>query len=192
MRAFGFFSKNNGGFTLIETLVVLALIAIMSAITLPRFTSFFNSDRENTAIATSLIVRTFDDAFINGNINYLTFHLYDSLEEETENMASDIFSRRNAMSVLRLEEGVFTDAKREILKARQFSSSFRIEEAVISSGEIIASGSLIVPFYPGGYSDNVIIHVLLNDDRRISIKIRKYMKEPEVLEGYVSFEGEEA
>lgn len=180
--------KNNEGFTLIEVLVVIALLAIMSAAALPRLTSFFNTAGENTAIATTLIVRAFDDAFIHDSINYLAVHLAaPPEEEETDDASKEIFTRRNAISVLKLKDGVFVDSSRQILKSRQFPDSFRIEQAILSSGELVTSGSVLVPFYPAGYSDNVLLHVLINNQRRISIKIRKYMKEPEVIEDYIAF-----
>ena len=195
MSNYSLFFRRNEGFTLIETLVVILILSIMAMVVIPRMTTFFNNERENTAITTGLIVKTFDDSFLKGNINYLTVHLYDPWEDELSVSGgadtNDILRRRNAISVLRLKDDKFEYATRDILKARDFPSSFRFEEIVLSSGEIIKNGNVMLPFYPEGYSDDMIMHVLLNDADRISIKIRKYLKEPIVLPGYVTFEESE-
>lgn len=183
--------KRNEGFTLLETLIVVVILSIMAMVVVPRITTFFNSQRENTAIATALIAKTFDDSFLQGNINYLTIHLYSPWSDElsaSDGSDADILQRRNAMSVLRLKDGKLEYAEKNILKARDFPSSFQLDEVVLSSGEIIKDGNVLLPFYPAGYSDDVIIHVLINGSDRISIKIRKYLKEPQILTGYVNFD----
>lgn len=184
--------KRSEGFTLIETLVVVVILSIMATIVVPRMTTFFNSERESIAMATGLIAKTFDDSFLKGNINYLTIHLSSPWEDELSvsggSETTAILRRRNAISVLRLKDEKFEYADKGVLKARDFPSSFRFEEVVLSSGEIIKDGNVMLPFYPAGYSDDAIIHVLVNSSDKISIKIRKHLKEPQVLEGYVVFD----
>jgi len=191
---FNWIKKNllgdNSGFTLIEMIIVIVIMSILALSVGPRMTSFFSTERENFAISTGLITKIFDDSYLNNRTNYLVIHLYEtgdgSLEEKSE-----IFRRNNGLSVLLLEDGVFKDNKRKILKNRAFPESFRFEKVVLANGEIIAMGSVLIPFYPQAYSDDVIIHVLVNDEERWSIKIRKYLKEPEVIPGYVLFENNE-
>jgi prepilin-type N-terminal cleavage/methylation domain-containing protein len=182
---------DDRGFTFIEIMVVLVVISIMALAVAPRMTNFFKNERENSAILTGLIAKTFDDSFLNDRINYLAIHLYDPGDEASETAdkkLKDIFSRRNAVSVLRLENGAFTDNRRRILETRNFADSFRLQEVILSSGEIMKRGTVIVPFYPRGYSDDVIIHVLMNGTDRASIRIRKHMKEPQVAPEYIGFD----
>lgn len=183
--------KHNEGFTLIEIMIVIVILSVMAMVALPRMTSFFNSERENTAITTGLIVKTFDDSYLNDNINYFTVHLYDPWEkdkEQSDSESEEIHSKRNAISVLRLADGKFSQVERSILKPRDFPDSFRFEEAVLSSGEVIKNGNVILPFYPDGCSDNIILHVLLNGSDKISIKIMKHQREPRVVPGYALFD----
>ncbi|MCL1911195.1 MAG: prepilin-type N-terminal cleavage/methylation domain-containing protein [Leptospirales bacterium] len=187
--------NNNEGFTLVEILIVIIIISIMALAVVPRMTVFFNSERENTAITTSLIVKTFDDSFLNGNVNYLSIHLHgpwQQQEDPADSESADIHSRRNAISVLRLVDGKFTQHNRNTLKPRDFPDSFRFEEVVLSTGEVIKTGNILVPFYPAGFSDNIILRILLNDSDKISIKIRKFLREPVVVNGYAEFDEIEA
>ena len=191
MRRAPFFPADNRGFTLIEVIIVLVVISIMTLAVAPRMTNVFSTERENTAIVTGIIAKTFDDSFLNSRTNYLTIHLYEPDEtflKTDDSGMREIFSRNNGISVLRLEDGSFKDTDREILKHRDFPESFRFEEVVLSSGEILKRGSVMVPFYPEGYSDDMIIHVLVNDENRLSIRMRKYMKEPQVVPEYITFE----
>jgi len=183
--------NNNEGFTLIEILIVIIILSIMMLAVVPRMTAFFNNERENTAITTALIVKTFDDSLLNENINYLSIHLYAPWRQEEQppdSESADVYSRRNAISVLRLVDGKFTQHKKNILKPRVFPDSFRFEEVVLSTGEVIKNGNVLVPFYPAGFSDNIILHILLNDSDKISIKIRKFLREPLVVNGYAEFD----
>ena len=61
----------------------------------------------------------------------------------------------------------------------------------MGSGEKITSGNVLIPFYPRGHSDDVIVHILSNDDERFSMRISKFRKEPKILPDYVSFDTEE-
>jgi prepilin-type N-terminal cleavage/methylation domain-containing protein len=115
---------DDSGFTFIEIMVVLAVMSIMALAVAPRMTNFFKNERENSAILTGLIARTFDDSFLNDRINYLAIHLYDPGDEANETAdktLKDIYSRRNAVSVLRLEDGTFRDNRRRILESRSFA-----------------------------------------------------------------------
>ena len=183
--------NKNEGFTLIEILIVIIIISIMALAVIPRMTTFFNNKRENTAITTSLIVKTFDDSFLSENVNYLSIHLYDPWQQEeqlTDSESADIYSRRNAISVLRLVDGKLTQHNKNTLKPRVFPDSFRFEKVVFSTGEVIKNGNVLVPFYPAGFSDNIILHILIDDSDKISIKIRKFLREPVVVDGYAEFD----
>jgi prepilin-type N-terminal cleavage/methylation domain-containing protein len=181
--------RDNSGFTLIEIVVVIAIVALMFMIAAPRVSRVFNSQRENFAIFTGMIVRTFDDAFLHNRTNYLTVHLLSADPEDTLGH-KDVFNRHNGISVLNIVEGEFVESKLKSLKFKEFSDSFLIEEVLLSTGEKITNGNVMIPFYPQGYSDNVIIHIMVNGGQQWSIRIVKHMKEPKVLEGWITHETE--
>ena len=89
------------------------------------------------------------------------------------------------------ENGDFVDNRNKLLKYKSFSDSFRIEGVVLSTGEKIAVGNVLIPFYPTGQSDNVILHILVNKEENWSLRIYKMRKEPEIFQGYIDFTGRE-
>jgi hypothetical protein len=170
-------------------MIVITILSIMALAIAPRISNFFGSERGNFVIFRSIIAKTFDDAFLKGHINFLVVHLYSPNSDSEENK-NTITSRNNAISVVNLnpDDGSFTDSKNRLLAPRMFSETFKLEEVVLSSGEKISEGNVFIPFYPEGFSDDVIIHILENDEYRWSVVISKMQKEPILLQDYVDFE----
>ena len=174
------------GFTLIELLIVISILSVMSLIVAPRISNILDSKRSNFLILTTMIAKTFDDSFVNGRQNFVLLHLYEPMSSnETEDK---MFSRENGISVaVRNDTGNFEDSKNKLLQYKKFSDSFRIEEILLSTGEKITTGNVLIPFYPDGQSDNVILHILVNNEENWSIRIFKLKKEPEIFPGYIDF-----
>jgi prepilin-type N-terminal cleavage/methylation domain-containing protein len=181
--------RDNRGFTLIEIVVVIAIVALMFMIAAPRITRVFSSQRENFAIFTGMIVKTFEDSFLNNRTNFLVVHLQSPDPDETPG-EDDFGHRQNGISVRIYSEGKFVDSKLKSLKFKEFPDSFLIEEVILPNGEKMTTGNAMITFYPQGYSDNNIIHILVNGDRQWSIKIDKHIKEPKVIEGWIGHETE--
>jgi prepilin-type N-terminal cleavage/methylation domain-containing protein len=183
--------KNDAGFTLIEIMVVVAIIATMTALIIPRVSTIFNKNQEAFAITTGLIVRTFDDSFLKSKINFLAIYLnrQDPLKiEAIPKEQREIFNHSNALAVLELQGSRFVPSSRKMFKVRDFPKSFIFEKVLFASGNSIDEGIALIPFSPNGSSQNVIIHVLVNDTDRWSIKIDKFKREPTVIPGFIDFE----
>jgi prepilin-type N-terminal cleavage/methylation domain-containing protein len=178
--------RGNKGFTLVELIIVVVILSILSLVVAPRITNIFDSRRSNFTILTTIIAKTFDDSFINERLNFLLIHLFEpGSGTATE---GEVFFRNNGVSVVvRNDNGDYIDHPNKLLQYKQFSDSFRIEEIILSTGEKITEGNVLVPFYPAGYSDNVILHILVDDEERWSVKIFKMRKEPEVVPEYIDF-----
>jgi hypothetical protein len=170
---------------MIEILTVVAILGIISAAVVPQL-GILQSGKRNLKIFTTIITKVFDDSYLNGRINYMAVHLNDSKQDKSE-LANKIFSRKNGLSVLNISNDQFIENKRDIFKFRNFPNSFLVEEVVLSSREKISMGSVLIPFHTDGSSDNVIIHVKIDGDQKYSIKLNKYMKEPIVVPGYITF-----
>ncbi len=178
--------RNSEGFTLLEMIIVIVIISILALLVAPRLTTFLGGHRANFIILTSLIARTFDDSFIRGNTNFLIIHLHETDEEsEVEN---EIFSRRNGVSVVMLRKnGEFVDSKNRMLSHQEFPEDFKIEEVLLPSGERITCGNVLIPFYPKGMADDAIIHILVDNEARWSVRIHKLRKEASITSDYIDF-----
>ena len=181
--------QSNQGFSLIEILIVITLLSIVSIVIVPRVSNLFDNSQKNLSLVSSMVVKTFDDAFINNRINFLRVHLYFTAVTEFDDQNKEILERSNGISVVNVTtEGLMFDSQNKMLKPRQFSSGFMINRVLLDDGSDITSGTALIPFYPDGFSQNAIIHVTLNDTEHYSIIISKLMKYPYTKEGHIDFE----
>jgi prepilin-type N-terminal cleavage/methylation domain-containing protein len=181
--------KDNSGLTLIEMLIAVTILAILSMVVVPRISNVFDSRRSNFTILTTMIAKTFDDSFVNDRLNFLLLHLHEPMES-LDNQ-DGIFTRTNGVSVtVQDEKSGFKDSPNKLLQYKSFPDSFRIEEVLLSTGEKITAGNVLIPFYPAGQSDNVILHILVNNEENWSLRIYKLRKEPEIFHGYINFSGQ--
>ncbi|RPI92203.1 MAG: type II secretion system protein [Spirochaetales bacterium] len=180
--------RGNGGFTLLELIVVIAIISIMAMLVVPRIPRITGTDRGSFVILTGIIARCFDDAYLKGNTNYLIVHLYERGTEFGE-YDEKIFSRENGVSVVTMNsEGKFVDSSDRLLSYHRFPGSFRIEEVLLAGADPVRQGSVFIPFYPSGASDNAVIHILAGGDARWSVRINRLKKEARIIHEYVGFE----
>lgn len=177
--------RDTSGFTLIELVVVIAIISVLFMIAVPRVTKIISSQRENFAIFTGMIASTFDDAFLKNRADYLTIYLPVPDPEDPLGQ-KEVFNRRNGIGVLNYVKNEFVDTTRKTLRFKEFPQSFRIEAVITPNGETHTNGYVMIRFNPQGYSDNYIIHVLVNGEQKWSVRIDKHLKEPKVQEGYAS------
>ncbi len=185
----GFIKKNLGhdarGFTLIEMIVVIAIVAMLFMIAAPRISRVVTSQQKNFAIFTGMIAATFDDAFLKNRTDFLKIYL-SSPDPEDQASPKDDSHRKNGVAVVNIVNNQWIDCSRKALRYKEFPDSFLIEEVITPTGEKIANGNVLIPFYPQGYANNYVIHVLVKGEQKWSIKIDKHLKEPKVIEGYIT------
>lgn len=154
----------------------------------PRIPRLTGTDRGSFLVLTGIIARCFDDAFLKGNTNYLIVHLHER-SMELDGYDEKIFSRENGVSVVNMNrEGKFVDSTDRLLSYHRFPGSFSIEEVIVAGADPVRQGSVFIPFYPSGASDNAIIHILVGGGERWSVRINRLKKEAGIIHDYVGFE----
>ena len=161
--------RENKGFTLIELVVVMAIIALMSVIALPKLSGFFGNNRKESAILRSYIEAVTDDSFVKRKTNYLCIHLQRAGEKNAE-LFNDKYNETNIINVYEFDNGKFIQNKSNILKDRSFSSSFTLDEVILEGGKSITSGNILIPFYSDGTSLGFVIKIRAGDSKINVIK----------------------
>jgi prepilin-type N-terminal cleavage/methylation domain-containing protein len=175
----------NDGFTLVEIIVVMAILSVMAIALVPRISAYFGGGRGDLISFQGFVAKTFDTAFLRNETCYLAIHCYSQSSKPDQ---QDVLTRENGLSVLVMsDENGLVESKRRVLSKISFPDSFKIEEVVLSTGEIVRSGTALVSFSADGYSDDTIVHILIHD-MPYSILIYKHLKSPKQISGTVSMD----
>lgn len=179
---------DNRGFTLLELVVVITLLSLLTLAIAPRFTSYLGNQRRHISVVREMIVKTFDDSFTRNRINLLAIHLAIPDNDLTEDENIEILSRTNGISVVTFDAyGQMHDSSNKLLKYQSFPDTFSISRVILSNGTEYTSGTAFVPFFPEGFSDDIIIQIS-TDDGDYSVILSKLMKEPYIAGGHLDFE----
>lgn len=179
---------NSKGFTLIELIVVIAVFSVLSIVVMPRIINYLSSARDNFLIFSTIVTKTFDDAFINHRTNFIVIHCH-SKENEISDISNTLFERTNGISVAILNDNSeFIDNPNKLLKAREFPDSFAIKEVLLPDGSTYTSGNVMIPVYSSGATSGAIVHILTNNEEEWSLIINPYIKVSKVEKGYTTYE----
>ena len=168
-------------------MVVITILSVMATIILPRVSNTFGTDRGSMIALSSIISKTFDESFLRKKTCFLALHLNGPSAKPREDK-NPVFELQNGVSVLVLgEAGALEESKTRALAFKKFASGFTLDEVILSTGERVTGGTVLIPFYPEGNSDDAIIHVTSGSDR-FSVIIYKMRKEPRVTGEYIDFD----
>jgi prepilin-type N-terminal cleavage/methylation domain-containing protein len=135
-----FFNKRIRGFTLVELLVVLAILSILMFIVTPRFASIVNPERTKNFILT-----------LQNSLRYLSEKAI--LEQQLYLFNFDLDEGRYYFTVP-LEDSEGDAPEGEVvdryLKPAQLPPKLKVIKVIILPGEEIDSGKLAMPFTPNG------------------------------------------
>jgi len=136
---------------------------------LPKFISFWGNERKESIILKAYIETITDNSFVNCKTNYLCINLSKS-EDKDSKFSENQYSDSNAVVVYELNNEKFVQSKNQLLKARNFSSSFILSEIILEGDKSITSGNILIPFYSDGSSEAFKIRVLSDNSTIIFIK----------------------
>lgn len=164
-------SFRKDGFTLIELVVVMALIGIMMFVTIPNFQHLLTDDMRETSQWILLQVPKFKAKAIAKNQQY--------------ELHADMENRRLWFS----NSGMSDDEMRSAMEQGfQLSDSVQIVDVLYPDDESFNGGDALICFYPKGYSDKAVLHLEKDNGDRRSFLFEPFLTQIDMTEGYVDFE----
>jgi prepilin-type N-terminal cleavage/methylation domain-containing protein len=164
-------SDDNGGYTLLELIVVIALISIMLAFAIPRLEDSLFVDNSKVASRWLLI-----------NIPALKTK---AVREQTVLALRFSFSEAKAW-VVGPDTGEQAAEKYEAA-AYTFPEGIKILDIDYPDREGVSTGEADIFFYPKGYSDWAIIHMEDADGNRYSFVVEPFLPKIKRVDEYLEF-----
>ncbi len=160
------------GFTLIELIVVIALISIMLFLAIPRFQSdvFTDSTKKVSRWILYKVPALKENAFREQK----RYVLHVGIDSEK------LWITHEGMSDEELQAAEMDGFK--------LPDDIKFEDVEFPDEHIISAGRADVYFYEKGYSDKAIIHMVYDDDQRLSFLIEPFLPRVHLYNKYVGFE----
>lgn len=160
-----------GGFTLIELIVVIALMGIMLTFSLPRLhETLFLDDTQKSARWIIGKVQTLKETAIQKQKQYV---LHIDLD------ADRFWETDESMSPESIEAAA--------LNAYTLAGDIKIIDIEFPIAGKISSGRADIHFYKSGYTDKAIIHIQ-DEDQQLSFLIEPFLTKVKFFETYASFD----
>ena len=164
--------KRTKGFTLIELVVVVALISIMLFLAIPRFQSDFLAD--STKKVSRWILYKIPALKENAFREQKKYVLHVGIDSEK------LWITHEGMSDEELQDAEMDGYK--------LSGDIKLQDVEFPDEHIISAGRADIYFYEKGYSDKAIIHMVHDDDHRLSFLIEPFLPRVHLYNEYVGFE----
>ena len=160
------------GFTLIELVVVVALISIMLFLAIPRFQSDFFTD--NTKKVSRWIMYKVPALKENAFRKQKKYVLHVGIDSEK------LWITHEGMSDEELQDAEMDGYK--------LPDDIKLQDVEFPDEQVISAGRADIYFYEKGYSDKAIIHMVHDDDHRLSFLIEPFLPQVHLYNKYVGLE----
>ncbi|MBC2715523.1 MAG: type II secretion system protein [Desulfobacteraceae bacterium] len=159
---------NNQAFTLIELIVVISMISILLAFSLPRLDISFFSDNDRKISSWILL-----------NVKSLKENAVK--EQSLQILNIDIDNNQMWSS-----SGPVTE---ETPKENEYQipSGYRLMDVEFLNADKVTKGICEIHFYKKGYSDKALIHIEDNDNNQYSYLIEPFLPHVKIIEKYIEF-----
>ncbi len=164
--------RADGGFTLIELIVVISLVTIMLLFTVPRFSDFFTSDNTARTLRWIIVkVRFLKASAVREQKHYILHADMDSgrLWITDESMVSE------EEIAAAMEKG-FT-----------LPDDVRLIDVEFPKTGSVPSGEAEIQFYKKGFSDRAIIHIEGTGDKMKSLFVEPFLPTVKIHDTYKSY-----
>jgi prepilin-type N-terminal cleavage/methylation domain-containing protein len=159
------------GFTLLELLVVMLLITIVFAVTVPRLDSSLMQDPQKKA--TRWIINSIED-----------LRAAAVEKQKTRILMIDVDNNRMWPADADMDEEARAAAAD---KAFVLPGGIKIVDVRFPHKARVSSGTVEISFYPGGYSDQAIINMEGDDAQRFACRIEPLLPKVKVVDEWLEF-----
>jgi prepilin-type N-terminal cleavage/methylation domain-containing protein len=160
------------GFTLIELVAVVALISIMLFLAIPRFQSDFFTD--STKKVSRWIMYKVPALKENAFRKQKKYVLHVGIDSEK------LWITHEGMSDEELQDAEMDGYK--------LPDDIKLQDVEFPDEQVISAGRADIYFYEKGYSDKAIIHMVHDDDHRLSFLIEPFLPQVHLYNKYVGLE----
>lgn len=159
--------SGNPGFTLIEMIVVTALISIMLVVAIPRLEGgLFSDGTDETARWIIANVRDLKEKAVVGKKIYLL-----NVSPDTQRLWITDADMADPDASTAREEGY------------RLPRGVNIDHVAFSQTERYTSGTIPIAFYPQGYSDKAVIRIRTNEGDRLAFFIEPFLSGANLVRG---------
>ncbi len=169
--------SNNSAFTLIELIVVISLISILLAFSIPRLDVSFFSDNERK-ISSWILINV--KALKEKSVKDQTLQIL-NIDMDSNSMWSSSGSATDEVT----DEILGEEVPRE--NEYQIPSGYRLVDVEFLNEDKITKGIAEIHFYRKGYSDKVLIHIEDSDNAQYSYLIEPFLPHVKIIEEYIEF-----
>ena len=178
-----YFNKNQA-FTLIELIVVIALISIVLAFAIPRLdNSFFSNNKRKLSSWILLNVKSLKEKAVREQTKNI-------LVVDIDNNQMWVSSETVSGEPVSDESGNSPDAVPGDAPGKneyKLPDGFRLMDVEFLNDEKMTSGIAEIHFYPQGYSDKALIHIEDRDENRYSYLIEPFLLHVKIENQYIEF-----
>jgi prepilin-type N-terminal cleavage/methylation domain-containing protein len=164
--------RSGQGFTLLELMVVMLLISIVLAVAIPKFGGgAFQDPVKKMSRWMINTVRTLRSAAIQ--------------QQKIQGLVIDLGNRR--MWPVNGDGGEETTLATPSGNALSFPDAIRYMDVQFPNEDRISSGTTEVRFYPAGYSDQVLIHLETDDDKKLTYLVEPLLPKVKIFDEWIEF-----
>ncbi len=164
-------SGSNGGFTLLELIIVLAVMGLVFSLTVPRFQAALDWNTMDRSTRNLIgVIRNARGSAAGEGVNYF--------------LHFDMSTGRYWMS-REVPEGGMLGGKEEIMEKRQLPESVRIKDVETAGKGAVAQGEAVIRFWRNGLVESASIHLENDNKRALTLVVNPVTGAVKVEEGYV-------
>lgn len=191
-------ARDERGFTLIEIIVVVALIALITSVSIGGISTYFKVSLDTaTGELASIVKEAYNSAVVTGKVHRVAYDI-DKKEYWVEvgpaNMLLDSEESRKADEKRRKltddkeskKESPFTLEKRILRKKKSLPNGVSFDEIKTEqSKEWKTSGIAYTHIFPHGITEKTVIHIKDNGEHKITLILTAILGKTKQMDGYI-------